>query len=432
MKDSTLRIVLFAIILIFGSLMILFDIPVFYLLVGAVILGILVIFLTGTVKLPTLKRKKGVEKAATPVKETPKKEKEKRPLFPSLARSFSKKKKGEQKSGVPEKAALKKEKERKPKKEKQEKKVKSPGKKGVTGEFFSSLKGAFAVLGKNLKRGTRSKRERERHEKKIDTLLDQSIRDTGIASLDDIITEATPAEKKKEIDPFTALVGEDLNADLLNDIEGADDFSILDDSELGSGTGIGEAPAMATGPDAQPDVSGMDIGLSGDEAPIMLDETNDADEVKDILEANKGEIDLSQDAGMDLGEDAMEGLDGLDLEGIDLGEAEAPSAAPTPAPASGSSAGMKAATPPAGSPLGKSEPPKPAAPAFSPEQDMLSFSKGKGQDDDLMASLKSDVKSVKKNDYASLIRDMKDIRVDVTDLKSELEELLKPKKPSAK
>lgn len=432
MKDSTLRIVLFAIILIFGSLMILFDIPVFYLLVGAVILGILVIFLTGTVKLPTLKRKKGVEKAATPVKEPPKMEKEKKPLFSSLKLPFSKKKKGELKGEVTEKAALKKEKERKPKKEKQEKKVKSPGQKGGTGEFFSSLKGAFAVLGKNLKRGTRSKRERETHEKKIDTLLDQSIRGGGVASLDDILPEATPAEKKKEVDPFTALVGEDLNADLLNDIEGADDFSILDDSELGSGTGIGEAPAMATGPDAQADVSGMDIGLSGDEAPIMLDETNDADEVKDILEANKGEIDLSQDAGMDLGEDAMEGLDGLDLEGIDLGEAEAPAAAPAAAPASGSSAGMKAASPPAGSPLGKSEPPKPAAPAFSPEQDMLSFSKGKGQDDDLMASLKSDVKSVKKNDYASLIRDMKDIRVDVTDLKSELEELLKPKKPSAK
>jgi len=46
-----------------------------------------------------------------------------------------------------------------------------------------------------------------------------------------------------------------------------------------------------------------------------------------------------------------------------------------------------------------------------------------------MASLKSDVTSVKKNDYASLIRDMKDIRVNASDLKSELEDLLKPKKP---
>ncbi len=39
-----------------------------------------------------------------------------------------------------------------------------------------------------------------------------------------------------------------------------------------------------------------------------------------------------------------------------------------------------------------------------------------------MASLKSDVTSVKKNDYASLIRDMKDIRVNASDLKSELED----------
>ncbi len=395
MKDSTLRVVLFAIIILFGSVILVLPIPIFYLILGAIILGILVIFLTGTVKIPAFK-------------------------VPSLKR-----KQGEPKSAVPENVVQKKEKEKKPKSEKKEKKVATPGKKRGTGDFFSSLKGAFAVLGKNLKRGTKTKKERATQEKKIDSLLDKSIRGGTVASLDDIITEVTPAEKKKETDPFSALVGEDLNADLLNDIEQAEDFSILDDSQIG----IGEVTPGTPAPDTLGEVAGMDIGLSGDEAPIMLDETDDADEVKEILEANQGEIDLSQDAGMNLGGDAMEGLDGLDLDDIDLGEEESSAGAPAPAPAPASSSAMKAAMPAAGgSPMGKSEPPKPASPAFSPEQDMLSFSKGKGQDDDLMASLKSDVTSVKKNNYASLIRDMKDIRVDAADLKGELEDLLKPKK----
>lgn len=395
MKDSTLRVVLFAIIVIFGTVILLLPVPVFYLIIGAIILGILVIFLTGTVKVPSF-------------------------TLPSLKR-----KKGEQKSAVPEKAVQKKEKEKKPKKEKKEKKVTTPGKKRGTGDFFSSLKGAFAVLGKNLARGTKSKKERESEAKKIDSLLDKSISGGAVASLDDIVPDATPAEKKKETDPFSALVGEDLNADLLNDIEQAEDFSILDDSQIG----VGEVSAGTPPPESLGEVAGMDIGLSGDEAPIMIDETDDADEVKEILEANKGEIDLSQDAGMDLAGGAMEGLDGLDLDGIDLSEEDTSVPAPASAPAPVSPSAMKAANPAAGSPMGASEPPKPTSPAFSPEQDMLSFSKGKGQDDDLMASLKSDVTSVKKNDYASLIRDMKDIRVNASDLKSELEDLLKPKKP---
>ena len=387
MKDSTLRIVLFVIIIVFGSLMILFDIPIFYLLIGAVILGILMLFLTGTVKLPSLKRKEGSEKKAVPTKDVLKKEKEK--IQPK------------------------------------EKAVKSPGKKGGVREFFSSLKGAFAVLGRDLRRGKKSKKEKETQAKKIDNLLDRSIQGEAVASLGDIIPEAVPAEKKKATDPFSALVSEDLNADLLNDIQGAEDFSILDDSELGMGI---EEPGKAE-PPVQGEGAGMDISLSGDEAPIILDETNDADEVKDILEAHKGEIELGLDAGMDLAGEAIEGLDGLNLDEIDLGESGETQAAPTGGSVPAPPPGTKTTTPLPGSPPGKPEPPKPAAPSFSPETDMLSFSKGRGQDDDLMSSLRSDAKSTKKYEYASLIRDMKDIRVDASDLKSELEGLLKPKKP---
>ncbi|MCU0632814.1 MAG: hypothetical protein MUC66_07555 [Methanolinea sp.] len=382
MKDSTLRIALFVVIIIFGSLMILFDIPVFYLLIGAVVLGVLVLFLTGTVRLPSWKRKK-----ADPRKEVTKKAEEKKPQ------------KG--------------------------KKEKSPGQKSGSGEFFSSLKGAFSVLGRDLRRGKKSKKDLETHQKKIDTLLDRSIQGEAVASLDDIIPDAVPAEKKKTSDPFSALVGEDLNSDLLNGIQGAEDFSILDDSELGMESEISDQALPAPGGE----IGNLDISLSGDETPIALDETNDADEVKEILAAHKGELDLDQEAGMNLAEDVMEGLDGLDLDGIDLGETEESRDASAGGPKSAPIPGGKAVQVPGGPAPGKSEPPKPAAPAFSPEPDMLSFSRGRGQDDDLMASLRSDAKSSKKSEYASLIRDLKDTRVEASDLQSELEGLLKPKRP---
>lgn len=384
MKDSTLKIILFAVIIIFGSLMLLFDIPIFYLLIGAIVLGILVLFLAGGVKLPRLKRERSPKEKRTEQESAPKKAKEKKP----------------------------------PK----EKKAKSPGSRSSAGDFFTSLKGAFAVLGRDLSRGRKSKKEIETHEKKIDSLLDQSIQGAAVASLDDIIPDAAPAEKKKTSDPFSALVGEDLNADLLNEIQGAEDFSILDESGLDIETGI-TGQSM---PGMEGDLSNLDVSLSGDDDTITLDETNDADEVKEILEAHGGELALDQDAGMNLAGDAMEGLDGLDLEGIELEEEER-----SPAPSKTAVPGEHAAKQSVASPPARSEPPKPSAPAFSPEQDMLSFSKGRGQDDDLMASLRSDAKSTKKSEYASLIRDLKDTRVAASDLQSELESLLKPKRPKS-
>jgi len=58
MQDSTLRVILFVVILAFGTLMLLVDVPLFYLLLGAVALAFLVLLLTGTIRVPALKRSK--------------------------------------------------------------------------------------------------------------------------------------------------------------------------------------------------------------------------------------------------------------------------------------------------------------------------------------------------------------------------------------
>jgi hypothetical protein len=55
---------------------------------------------------------------------------------------------------------------------------------------------------------------------------------------------------------------------------------------------------------------------------------------------------------------------------------------------------------------------------------MMAFSSGKGMDDDLMASLKSDATGVKKDTNAPLLRDLKDVKVPAADLEKELEGIL--------
>jgi len=194
MQDSTLRVILFVVILAFGTLMLLVDVPFVYLLLGAAALAFLVLFLTGTIRVPALKRRK----KPAPASEGPAKER---------GETVSKGKK-----------------EKKPKTGKE--KRKSP-------EIVSSLKKALAVLGNDLKKVRLSREGGGDRSEKIDTLLDRTVRGEAVESLDDIARVAVPAERAKSDDPFTALVGEDLNPDLLGEIEPDIDFSIPGDEDLG-------------------------------------------------------------------------------------------------------------------------------------------------------------------------------------------------------
>ncbi|MDD1715779.1 MAG: hypothetical protein LUQ01_02170 [Methanolinea sp.] len=388
MKDSTRRTAIFAVIVVFGSVMVLLDLPVFYLLAGAIVLGILLLFLTGTIKLPSLKRKKapGTVKAEA-----------RKPIDDKQQKKEARKKEKEARKKV-------------------------PGKKGGTGTFFSSLKGAFSVLGRDLKRMGQSKTEKEQKKRKIDSMLDLSVAGAEVASLNEIIPDSAPVDKKKTSDPFSALVSsEELNPDLLTDITPEDEFGVLDDISF-----PGEGDTQANPPSSE-DVAGMDIGLSGDEIPIALDETNDADEVKEILEAHKDDMgDAGGDQGMgDFTGDGLEGLEDIDLDGVDVGEGAEESKRKGAATAAGPPPPASSASPPSGSPASKAGGKASAASAVSEAQEMVSFGSGKREDDDLMASLKAEAKGVKKSENASLLRDMKDVHVLASDLEKDLKDLLK-------
>jgi len=288
--------------------------------------------------------------------------------------------------------------------------------------LLSSLKKALVVIGNDLRKIRFSRKAEGDRVKKIDTLLDRTVRGEAVVSLDDIAPEAVPAERAKSDDPFAALVGEDLNSDLLEEIEPELDFTIPGDDDLGIESPDGGVP----GSDAS--VLHMDLSLASDETPIAIDETNDADEVREILEAHKDEISHSPDTDIPLPDDDLSGLDNLEIEGIEIeGESKEPQI-PASTLASGVSvpAGQKSV---ASSQLSTPAPGQKVAPSVSePETDMLAFGTGKHEDDDLMASLKAETKVKKKNEHESLIRDLKDVKVSASDLQKELEDILKPRR----
>jgi hypothetical protein len=387
MKDSTRRIVLFIIIVGAGSVLVLFDIPVLLLIAGVVCLVILILLLSGTVKIPSLK-----------------------------AVTLRKKEKS-QKSSV----------EKQPPATKKKEKTKSePGnKRHILKDTAESIKKAFGVLSTDLKKVRRSKKEKELHTKKIDDLLDKSIQGAEITSLADVMPEVVPAPKMTLPNPFSDLATDSLDTDLLDSINPDDEFPVMDGIDLDM-----EMPGE-TGDDKShqglqfEEMSSLDISLGESEMPIEIDEEED-DEVAEILDAHKDEISMGDDDSLGGLPDSLEDMGDIDLGSISLDEE--PESAGISTESSGNIP-SKAVPPPA-----------PAQSVAAPESmigggnmgmsdnEMLSFGTGQRQDDDLMASLKTDARGTKKTEHLSLLRDLKDTKVPASDLEKELEGILKSHK----
>jgi hypothetical protein len=390
MKESTRRAVIFAVIVVGGSVMIIFDLPTFYLILGIVILGILLLFLTGAIKIPSLKRaRKPREAKVGPAGEVSQKS-------PKI-------------------------KERKPKKEK----VKGP----TTGDSGGSFIQAFSMLKRDLGKLFRSGTEKTTQAKKIDEMLEKSIMGEEVSSLENIVPELAPPQKKGISDPFSELVKDPLNPDLINDLPLDEDISLLKEMDLSNdfSEGISEEKQEDS------DISRLDIDLSEKEPAIAIDEEEDH-EVTDILAAHQDMLAEDEDAEVVPFSSELDGLGDIDLGEIDLdqednqagegsGKGDRPaSGTPSPpvskvtipSPVPSAMPGVRG-----GSPGGRSD---------SHENDMVSFGTGQREDDDLMASLKSDAKGIKKQNNLSLLRDLKDVRVPASDLEKELEGIVRAKK----
>lgn len=414
MKDTVRRILLFVVILIAGLVLILFDLPAVLLVLVVIVLAFVALLINGSIKLPKLR----VPNIAFSLKKGPKKQDK------------------EQKSPVVQKAAPEKsgkKQEPPPKKTTKKTSPKSTGSLSTIRGAFSSMGQALSVIAGDIGKARKPSSAKQRDKQKLDQMLDQSVqgRAPDIRSLKEANPEIVPSGKQTVSDPFSTLVKEQMNTELLES-EGAGedlgDLASLNDFDLG---------ADMTGAFSD-DISNLDISLDAEEG-IAIDDDSDTDEVASILAANMGDLDPAEEEKDLLSSDMnLGGLEDLDINSIDLdqelGDPDNPetkesrmvSQPEKSSPGSSQKPASSSPAPMGGSPPASAPSAKPAVMETPKDMSasMMAFSSGKGMDDDLMSSLKSDASGVKRNDNAPLLRDLKDVKVPAEDLEKDLEGIL--------
>ena len=394
MNDSTRRIVLFIIVVIAGSVLVFFDIPAVVMIIGIIALAVIVLFINGSIHLPRVSaRKRPGSKAKTAAG----------PGIPAdvpAKRTWSLTRKSARSTKTPQAAT---------------KGLAQQPRSGAVGEFFSSMSRAFSVLAGDISRAGKSGRVKEAKKKKIDEMLDGSItgKVSDIRSLKEANPEMIPVTRKIIEDPFTTLVKEPINTELLDSVKNEVDISSLSDINL---DGDAESPSLGD------DISRLDVALDVEEEKITIDDDTD-DEVANILAAHQAELDPGEKGGGQQITADITNLEELDIGSIDLDE-ELEMDEELPEPEKPAETAGTGRTPVRKEPEMAAAEPPPVEKPRNMEDSMVAFSTGKGQDDDLMSSLKSEASKTKKESHASLVRELKDVKVPAQDLEKELEGFL--------
>ena len=265
-----------------------------------------------------------------------------------------------------------------------EKKGRPAEKTGGTRETFSLMKKGFSTFLGNIRKG--KGKPVQPPAQKATPKKTRTPEKPVKSALSEVPQMATPASSRPDADPLLPLVNEEIDTDLLDSVSLDDDLSLLDavNPEL-------DTPVLPEG-----DIEKLDITIEDEDASITLDEDN-TDEVKDILDQNIDDIGSAIDqAG---------GAADLDSISLDSGSGTGPAeAGGEPSPSWMSSSALD-------DDEGGEE----------NQEDAFSFGGGGGSDeDDLLASLQSDIKSIKKNDEDSLLRELKNVKVPAVDLEKEL------------
>jgi hypothetical protein len=392
MKERLRRVILFTVIVITGSVMILFDVPLIFMIPLILAVGIIILVLLGAVTGADIRSVFTRKKLKNPKKKS---------LIKRLDEMKFFEKKPAQSSNRPASPDKKKE------------PAKSTAEKPDAGShlklFFTSLGSMRTVL-----------RERSKQAKKVDhinELLDKTISEkvkisplasagkganTKIPQLGDSGGQAQK-EQEKDQDPFLSLSGDEFDVSLLDGL----------DEQEPSGTpspGLASAPAPGTG-------SSLAINESG----IRMPSLEISSQAEDILKDNEGGLEEfrglegGESIDQDFGDLDKVNLDELDLD-VDL-EEKTPSAADTPEaaknPTTTVNADWIASDAPKGADLPGSE--------ISTRDEMASFAGGaSGSDADLLSSLASEVKHVAKEQNTSLLRDLKGFKAPASEIENEL------------
>lgn len=396
MKDSVRRIVMLCTILTFGLILVFFDVTIVQLLLMMVILVIVLPFLLGSVTVAEVKgallgvKKTGILKRLDEMKFFEKRTSPPAPKAP------------------PKPAAL-------PKPVKPET-PKIPKESGGIGAHLKSIVTSLGSLGTILSQRNKQGKKIEDINKMLDKTVSEKVTKSPAPA-------GTPAAGKNvplpsgggagmagagdEADPFLSLSSDEFDAGLL---EGLDDGSVLfEPAPEPSGDSASSLPAPEL---LMPSMEDMEASPGGPgDAATGLDEFSGL-EGSGSMDEEFGDLD-------NLSLDDVE----LDEEGGGTAMAAVPVEAPPgedvapAAPAPAESSAVKTAWIP-------SDAPKDAdlsEDQIGVQSDMASFAGGAGgTDEDLLSSIASDVKHVKKDKDVSLLRELKDFKAPAAEIENEL------------
>ncbi len=399
MKESLRRPILFAVIVITGSLLVFFDIPLTLLIPVILIVGFIILMILGAVTVKEIKDSLESLKPAN-VKKI------------GILKKLDGMKFFEKSTPVKKSVSQ-------PVKAETKQPVKGPGRQSGIGLHITSFVSSIKSLGSLLR--ARSKSGKKVAE--INSQLDRTVSEKVEKSPAPVSTRnaGTPApfppggagtagmDTGKDQDPFLSLSDDEFDAGLLDSL---DDL----DSPL-------SAPGTTDSPHPLPDTSSPDTH----EPDIPFPSLDIDGEAGNILSENAEGLDeFSGLAGGDTLESDFGDLDNLTLDDVDIEEdAEERPSPSVPAPV------QEAAPAEPGKDTVKTEWIKSDAPKnagqsedqISTHADMAVFSGGGGSDADLLSSLASDVKHVKVEKNLSLLRELKDFKAPATEIDTELSEV---------
>ena len=405
MKESLRRPILFAVIVITGSILILFDIPLIFLIPVVLVVGFVILIILGAITVKEIKtalenikpanlKKIGIIKKLDEMK------------------FFEKSTAGQKDKKQPAKTEVK-------------PPVKGQGKTGGIGLHLTSFVSSIKSLGSLLKARSSSGKKVEDINKQLDKAVHEKVeRGSALASAGNVggTSNSQPAGgagttsmgTTKEQDPFLSLSEDEFDAGLLDSLDD------LDSPE--STPGITER-SPSTLPDTnsldinEPDIPLPSLDIDGEAGNILMDNAQGLEEFSGL------------DGGDSIDSDFGD-LDNLSLDDVDIDEDEKPpqsSAAPAaPAPIS-DVLPPEPGKEPIKTEWVKSDAPKNAGQTedqVSTQSDMAAFSGGAGASDaDMLSSLAADVKHVKVEKNLSLLRELKDFKAPASEIESELTDM---------
>jgi hypothetical protein len=400
MNESLKKPLLFGVIVVVGSVLVLFDIPLIVLFPLILLVGFGTLLALGSITIAEIRNgitslgKTGVLKRLNDIKFFEKKAADTKKAPPPAPGKTDVKKEAQKTDEV------------------------KPGITTHISTFFASIRSLGSIL-----------QQRSKHGKKVEDinkLLDKTVSEkvstpspAGTAPVMPAGGGGTGTGKALDMDdPFMSLSGDEFDEGLL---EG-----------LGDDSGAMTTPSAPVEEAAFNPADFPDLEDAGPDLPPPTLNTSPA--------AGETPKDAGENAGGGLEE--FSGLDGGDLSDADFGELEnltiddvsldaelgdapdaAPSAAPdapaqpapAAAPASDSNA-VKTAWIPSDAPKDANE----GEDEVSTQADMAAFAGGSSGDEDMLSSLAADVKHVKKEQDLSLLRELKDFRAPATEIEKEL------------